>query len=73
MILVAAVAATTWVGHHQIARSTPAQPGQPPHTIPGALSTGGIAVVATTSPAGLLVYWATAEIWTVGQQTLLLR
>jgi membrane protein insertase Oxa1/YidC/SpoIIIJ len=67
------VAATTWIGHRQMTRAVPAQPGQPPQGVMGALTTGVIAVVATTLPAGLLVYWATAGLWTVGQQAVLLR
>ena len=73
VVLVAVVAATTWLGHRQVARVTPHQPGQPSPGVLGAVMTGMIATVATTLPAGVLLYWATTGLWTVGQQALLLR
>jgi membrane protein insertase Oxa1/YidC/SpoIIIJ len=36
-------------------------------------TTGLVTAVAATLPAGLLIYWATTGLWTVGQQAWLLR
>lgn len=73
VLLVGVVALTTWWGHRQLSRVTPREPGQPSPAVLGAVMAGMIATVATTLPAGVLLYWATTGAWTVGQQALLLR
>jgi YidC/Oxa1 family membrane protein insertase len=73
VLLLAVIAATTFLGHWQTSQALPATPGAPSPVALGVATTGLITAVAATLPAGLLVYWATTGVWTVAQQALLLR
>jgi YidC/Oxa1 family membrane protein insertase len=72
-VLIALMGATTFVSQRQMMASNPAMADQPQqrmllYAMPVLLTVFGI-----NFPAGVLLYWVTTNLWTMGQQRIMFR
>lgn len=72
-LLVALMGATTWFSQRQMMRNNPASGDNPQMKLMLYIMPAMLTVFAVNFPVGLVLYWVTTNLWTVGQQYVMFR
>lgn len=72
-LLIALMGVTTFVSQRQMMRSNPAMANQPQQRIMLYAMPVLLTVFGINFPAGVLLYWVTTNLWTMGQQFVMFR
>jgi YidC/Oxa1 family membrane protein insertase len=72
-VLVIAMGATTYYSQLQMMKNNPASAEQPVMRIMLYVMPVMLTVFAVNFPVGVLLYWVTTNVWTIGQQWVMFR
>ena len=73
LVLILAMAGTTYLSQKQMMANQPASAAQPQQKVLLYLMPVMLAVFSFNLPVGVLLYWATTNLWTMGQQYVMFR
>lgn len=72
-LLVALMGASTWFSQRQMMRNNPASGDNPQMKLMMYIMPVMLTVFAVNFPVGLVLYWVTTNLWTIGQQYIMFR